>query len=161
MSRLYLVSCCKEKAATRSKARDLYTSQWFKLARRYVVMQACPWYILSAKWELLDPDRETFPYDFTLRDLTAKERSDWGGRIVFCLEASIEQGLLDIDTIIILAGKMYRNALPLERLEDMGIKIEVPMRGLGIGQQKAWFANHLREAETSKLHPPQMGLFGE
>ncbi len=33
---VYLVSCVKEKRATRSPAKDLYTSPWFRKAREYV-----------------------------------------------------------------------------------------------------------------------------
>jgi len=42
-----------------------------------------------------------------------------------------------IKHVVFLAGKDYREYLE-KLLHDQGISTEVPMEGLGLGQQKAW-----------------------
>ena len=39
-----------------AKAKDLYTSDWFRKARAYVEHRGGPWFILSAEHGLVDPE---------------------------------------------------------------------------------------------------------
>jgi hypothetical protein len=45
----YLVSCVRKKLSGLASAKDLYVSEWFRRARRYVEAKGGPWFILSAK----------------------------------------------------------------------------------------------------------------
>jgi len=46
--------------------------------------------------------------------------------------------------VCLMAGRMYREAVMLE-LDNWGIDVHVPHpKGLGIGQQLAWYAQELR-----------------
>src|SRR5258708_7162060 len=55
--KMYLVSCVATKRPFQSRARDLYVSPWFQLAKQYAETTRSPWFILSAKHGLLDPDQ--------------------------------------------------------------------------------------------------------
>lgn len=59
---VYLVACTKTKAAGPRAAKDLYTSPWFRKARRYVESRPGCWFILSAEHGLLDPETVIAPY---------------------------------------------------------------------------------------------------
>ena len=137
MSALYLVSCVSQKQTDgrRHAARDLYTSDWFIKARAYVEKQSAPWYILSAKYGLLHPEAPVEAYEVTLNRMKIDQRRKWARLVISALDAS---GALDgTRTVVLLAGDAYREFLePV--LVAVVPRVEVPMRGLGIGQQKAW-----------------------
>lgn len=57
MSRVFLVACVSAKRTWKFPARDLYDSPWFRGARSFVESQGGHWFILSAKYGLLDPTR--------------------------------------------------------------------------------------------------------
>lgn len=73
MKTLYLVSCVSRKSCDRSHAKDLYQSEWFKKARKFVECSDASWYILSAKHGLLHPDELVTPYEQTLNKMPIHE----------------------------------------------------------------------------------------
>jgi hypothetical protein len=127
---VYLVSCVRRKQAHACKASELYTSQWFMKARAYVQATHCPWYILSAEFALLAPNRVVSPYDKTLNRMELSERREWATRVV----AQMDADLPPADRIVILAGKRYREFLT-DYLRRRAGRVEVPMEGLAIGKQ--------------------------
>ena len=56
-STVYLVSCVGGKFPKPTIAKDLYTSAWFKKARHFVESKSCPWFVLSAEFGLMSPER--------------------------------------------------------------------------------------------------------
>lgn len=147
MNTVHLVACVGQKTPNRRPAKDLYTSPWFLKARRYVEAQGTPWFILSAKRGLLHPDQPTSPYELTLNGIGVVERRAWALQV---LEALLPQ--LDREsTVTFLAGQRYREHLtPV--LEAAGVKVQVPMSGLAIGQQLAWLdANSLPSGRPADL----------
>jgi hypothetical protein len=133
---LYLVSCVKEKATRPAPADELYISTWFQKAREYVLACKAPddtWYILSAKYHLVEPRTVLQPYDDTLKDMPRAQRSRWAEKVL----TQIGQILLAEDRIVFLAGQRYREFLEPALLSS-GHRVEAPMRGLGIGQQLQW-----------------------
>lgn len=78
MAPIYLVACVSQKLGRRSRAAELYRSDWFRKARTYVEETGSPWFILSAAHGLVRPHRHLDPYDATLRDLSAVGRRLWG-----------------------------------------------------------------------------------
>lgn len=141
-----LVSCVGEKLDHAAPARDLYQSAWFRKARQYAETHGARWYILSAKHGLLAPDEAIEPYNATLNDMSAAERAKWGEGVLAQIELQIQPGHL-----VVLAGENYRRPL-VEELVRAGYYVDVPMQGLGIGQQLAWL-----DSQTVK----QLDLFGE
>lgn len=138
MTDIHLVACARQKRATAAAAADLYIADLFAKSRAHVEAVGGPWFILSARHGLLHPLQRVEPYDMTLADLSAAERRAWGTCVAAQLDAAI--GPTD-GAIVFLAGRLYRQ--PLEPW--IGSRARVPMRGLGIGRQKAWLAAQLAD----------------
>ena len=135
----YLVSCVSQKLNHPAPARDLYCSRWFLLARDYIRNRAGRWFILSAKYGLLDPDRVIEPYEVTLVCMEAKERLKWAQSVISQLAVVLEPH----EPVVILAGNHYREHL-VPWLSSRGHLVKVPMGGLPIGKQLAWMMKQLR-----------------
>ena len=137
-----LISCGKNKLTKNSAAKDLYVGDLFKKARMYSEKHHDQYFILSALHELLDPETKIDPYNYTLNDLSKDQILAWSNN-VFEQVVRIVGESKDIE-ISIYAGDKYRKYLvPL--LEQYGLKINIPLKGLGIGQQLAWFKNNIGE----------------
>ena len=79
-------------------------------------------------------------YNVTLNEMNAAERRAWGERVRAALRRYCQGG----DRVIILAGQRYREQLE-PALREWGCRIEVPMQGLGIGEQLAWLKRRGRK----------------
>jgi hypothetical protein len=145
LPRVYLVACSKSKRQSPKKtlASKLYAGDLYRKSRSYALKRLCRepegrWYILSARYRLLHPRYRVFPYDATLSDMNAQERREWARQ-------TSEELLSRLDErthVVLLAGKRYRELL-IPHLQSEGHPCSVPMRGLGIGEQKAWLKNRL------------------
>lgn len=127
-----LVACVSLKSDTAQKAKELYLSDWFKKARVYAEAKGDEWFILSARYGLVEPKTVIEPYEESLNGKRRGEREAWAGRVA----SSLRRRIPPKSRIIILAGINYRRDL-IPLLEDR-YYIEVPMRGLGIGEQLAF-----------------------
>jgi hypothetical protein len=78
--RIVLVGCGAKKLEHPAAARELYTSNLFRLSAQYAEERFDAWYILSGAHGLVEPDRELGPYDWSLRELRVSEREGWGAR---------------------------------------------------------------------------------
>jgi len=138
MKTLALVSCGKSKRDTTSKAKDMYTGDLFGKTRAYVEREYDAWFILSALYGAMLPEREIPPYDYTLIGKPRAQLEKWSEEV-----AQVITSQHSADTEIhIFAGREYRKYLqPL--LEGKGYTVKVPMSGLGIGQQKQWLKRRL------------------
>ncbi len=141
---LFLISCVAEKAPAACAARDLYRSDWFNKARAFAEAAGRDYLILSAAHGVLDPRQEVAPYDATLNTMDRAERQAWAEDVMRQLRQRGQVGR----PVVILAGERYREFLIplLERASGDPHLVTVPMRGLGIGQQKAWLAARAAEA---------------
>lgn len=132
-----LVSCVATKRPGKHAARDLYASAWFKKVRQHVEGAGLTWYVLSAKYGLVDPDREIEPYELTLNNMSLRDRQAWAHRVM----GQISERLPCHDRFVLFAGLRYREFLqPL--LEAEKSKIQVPMEGLTQGRQLNWLDSH-------------------
>jgi hypothetical protein len=139
-STLFLVSCVGQKRSIPSPARDLYTSQWFKKARAYVDANGGRWFILSAEYGLLVPEKVVAPYERTLNRMPIGDRRAWARRVLEALASRLG----GVERVVVLAGDRYREFL-VEPLGKLGVSIDVPMAGLGIGEQLHWLEVHVQE----------------
>ncbi len=128
-----LVACVSKKSSVPRPARDLYESDWFLKSSAYAEQTADQWFILSAKYGLVDPQKVIAPYDVTLNRMPANDRRVWAYRVMSELGNQVSKG----DRIVFLAGEKYRERL-IEPLEDLGCNVEIPMKGLRIGEQLRW-----------------------
>lgn len=138
MQTIYLIACCKTKAATPMAARDLYRSDLFLKSREFAERAGSAWYVLSAAHGLVHRDQVIEPYDLTLAQLLPRARREWARRVIDQLDAAVPPGALTI----FLAGRLYREGL----LEWAGRRFFVPMAGLSLGEQKRWLIRRLGEA---------------
>ena len=137
---LCLVSCVKTKLRERAPAKELYVSPWFCKARAVVEGERWRWFILSAKYGLVDPDAVIEPYEKTLNAMGRDKRIEWSREVMSALDPS----LAGVDSIVIFAGEPYREFLA-PKLRDRGITVHVPMKGLDWGNQLAWLNARLDE----------------
>ena len=131
---VYLVSCVKAKRATRAPAKDLYISPWFRKARQYVERTGRRWFILSARHGVLEPEAMIRPYEQALEDMPRAERRAWADKVLGQLAQHLGEG----DTLVILAGRLYRTFVESE-LRDRAVEVQVPLAGMRIGEQMSWF----------------------
>lgn len=133
-----LVGCSMSKLQRPAPARELYTSQLFRKATAYVEWNCDRWYILSAKHGLLHPDHVIEPYDVKL----GTNVHGWADEV----RAQLAVELADVAgvTLVALAGKQYQTVL-----RPCQWPFQIPMKGLGIGQQLAYLTNHLESLERA------------
>ena len=137
--RIGLVGCVKRKGLQAAPARDLYTSALF-LGRRAFVERSCNrWYILSALHGLVEPTLVLKPYDRALKDVSATERRAWSAMVVEDLKRTL--GNLVGGTFEIHAGKEYREFGLRQGLEREGARVEIPAKGLRMGEQLSFYAS--------------------
>lgn len=117
-------------------AAELYISPWFRKVRALVESTGDPWFILSAQYGLIAPDKVIPPYDRTLNTMKAAERRHWAVQV----QDQMDVELPETDEILVFAGVRYREYL-LPFLESRFSKVTVPMAGLAIGWQLNWLDN--------------------
>ena len=132
-----LVACVSKKNKSPMPARDLYISDWFLKASAYADRISDQWFILSAKYGLLDPDDAIDPYDETLNKMPVKARRDWAVKVLDELIPKLDHD----DQVVILAGMKHREFL-VDPLGASGYQVEIPMEGLRIGEQLSWLSNN-------------------
>lgn len=145
MSHVGLISCASKKHAIATQAKDLYRSALFAKSREFVEQRCDSWFILSAKYGLVEPSEVVEPYNETLNLKSRVERDEWA-EIVW---ASLLQRLRPDDHVTILAGERYRERL-VPRLATYGCHVDVPMQGLGIGRQLQWLSRQLAQPNRER-----------
>lgn len=133
-SRVVLISCSKSKLAKKAPARDLYTGTLFRRAVCWAEGKGYKWYVVSALYGLVQPDRELDPYDFTLKQLRTRERESWAYQVVAAeLTKYVSRG----SHAILLMPELYRRYIETELIKA-SITFENPVEHLAIGQQIRW-----------------------
>ena len=135
--RIGLVGSVKAKLTRPSAAEDLYVSTLFTGRRRYVERTCDRWFVLSAKHGLLEPTALVEPYDETLKTKGRLERRRWSESVLEQLDAAL--GDLAGATFEIHAGAEYRDHGLTAGLVGRGAFVEVPVEGLRIGEQLAFY----------------------
>ena len=131
----------KRQARPKEPGERLYDSTLWNYRRKYVERHGCPWYILSAKHELLGPDTEIETYDLTLSKMSAAKRREWSRRVFDQLKKEVVT--LRGKTIEIHAGKEYIEYGLEKSLREAGARVSRPLKGLGIGLQLKWYREYL------------------
>jgi hypothetical protein len=127
----------KTKLDRPAPAADLYTSPLF-VGRRRVVERSCDqWFILSALHGVVAPVEIVAPYDHTLVGASTKERRRWSAEVVAKLADKLSP--LGGTTFEIHAGSTYTDHGLIDGLGSLGAEVELPVRGLSLGEQLAWY----------------------
>lgn len=144
-----LVACASQKLQRPVPARELYVSQLFKKAAAYAGLACDRWYILSAKHGLVHSDTVLEPYDQRLSgSRTSSANQEWEDKVRKQLREELD-GIQNV-RLIALAGEQYRTVL-----RDIPWPYEVPLQGLGIGQQLGWLTARLSENERQARAGPR------
>lgn len=142
MKKIVLISCVSKKTPHRAKAKDLYISPLFVGNLRYARnLKPDGIFILSAKYGLLELDREIEPYDTTLKDMSSTQAKVWADKVI---EQLRQQADLQSDHFIFLAGERYR-----KYLAPHFKSYEVPLQGMPIGKQLQYLATQTHEPNLS------------
>lgn len=141
---LHLVACAATKLDHSAPAKDLYVSPWFVKARAYAEAQGGEWRILSAKHGVVHPNNILLHYEETLIGASRERREAWASHVL----RQLDFGGFTVPgaRIVFLAGTAYREPL-VPWLQLRNVEVEVPMRGLGIGQQLVWLTARATAAQ--------------
>ena len=141
-----VVQCVSKKQNTPQLARDLYISPLFVSAAPFAEKISNEWYIISGKYGLVRPTDFIEPYDITLNKMSASERRKWAEEVFTDLKPLLKT----TDTVVFLAGVIYRENL-IKKVEGLGCTVEIPMKGMRIGEQVSWLQNQLLEKTWDKI----------
>ena len=160
LNRLMLIGCTKGKqdrpynnlTGGRVVPEQLYQSPLFSKRLDYAEVKGLRWAVLSAKYGVWFPRIGLKPYDQTFADMTPADVAAWHVGVAQRLIEELWEpfNLKESDdflkpselTIEILAGADYCHPLT-EILTAVGIKVELPLKGLGIGEQLAWYGKQV------------------
>jgi hypothetical protein len=129
---IVLVSCVSKKLKEPALARDVYISPWFKKARAYAEHHGDAWYILSARYGLVDPDSFQPPYETTLNRMPANQRKAWAEKVVREITRLFTP---EMHRFTVLAGRRYREYLVPPLVFQHGYVVSEMTNGMGIGRQ--------------------------
>jgi hypothetical protein len=105
--------------------------------RAYAEEHHDAWYVLSAKHGLLNPDGPPIePYDETVSNMPVDEQREWANAVFETLRE--RESLTASTTIVIHAGAAYYDTL-LPLLEETGVSVEIPTKGLAFGETLSWY----------------------
>jgi hypothetical protein len=161
LNRLMLIGCSKTKnevgydnmTGGRVVPRQLYGSQLFNKRVDYAEQNGLRWAVLSAKYGVWFPNIGLKPYDMTFSEMSPADIAAWhvgcAQRLMEELwepfhEKESEEPLRPAEfTIEIHAGADYCHPLA-EILQAVGIMVELPLKGLMIGEQLEWYCQQAR-----------------
>lgn len=124
MNRVTLIQCTNTKRDEECLAEHLYDeSAYYRKMRLWARARGNPWFILSAKHGLLNPNRVTSPYDAV--GLTEQQAED----------IATELAGMDVDTVDVTAGRKYTDNL-VPALKRQGIDVINHFAGLRIGERQ-------------------------
>jgi len=128
--KIALISCTKLKQKYKCEAQEMYLpSTLYKKILKYKNNKKYDmWFILSAKYGLLKPNQIIEPYDLSLNNQKKEYLVKWANNVYQSLNEYL------IDEVDIYAGLNYRKYL-IPLLQTNNIKCNVPIQGMGIGQQ--------------------------
>jgi hypothetical protein len=136
--KVILISCVSKKLNYKTRAEDLYISPLFRYSLAYArKLNPDEIFILSAKYGLIDLDEIIEPYDETLIGKKAEEIKKWSENVIGQISGRYD---LKKDKFIFLAGANYRKYI-LPHIVDY----EIPMKGLGIGEQLSFLKNEINQ----------------
>ncbi|WP_147332037.1 DUF6884 domain-containing protein [Geodermatophilus marinus] len=134
-ARVVLVGCSSSKAPTARPAAELFTGAAFTKARDLAISTGAPWYVVSAKFGLLDPAEVVAPYDVYPPDQPASYRAAWGAWVVAQLASRHELCGTEVE---VHAGRAYCDPLRAP-LAAAGATLVEPLAGLTQGERLAWY----------------------
>ncbi|MCF6408850.1 DUF6884 domain-containing protein [Pseudalkalibacillus salsuginis] len=125
---------------------EFYTSPLFQKSVQYAKEHYDRFYFYNAKDGLLVPDQKLEPYDLSIKTFSIMEKKVWARKVI---ETFMQYESQEDVLVYLHGGKVYRDHLE-PQLEQKGYEYTIPMKGLGIGQQLAWFDEQLGSSDPDK-----------
>src|SRR3712207_1305478 len=123
--RVVLVGSSGAVAEAPGAVGGLFLSDGFARAREHAVHSRLPWFVLSAKHGLLDPDDVVSPFGMQIDDQPAAYRSAWGEWVVAQLADRVQ-----LDGVVVEVHGGVDFAQPLRQpLARRGAALEIPLPG--------------------------------
>ena len=123
--RVVLVGSSGATAEESGAAGRLFRSDGFARAREHAVHSQLPWFVLSAKHGLLDPDDVISPFEVQIDDQSAAYRTAWGEWVVAQLADRLQ-----LDGVVVEVHGGVDFAQPLRQpLARRGAVLEIPLPG--------------------------------
>ncbi|WP_292517949.1 DUF6884 domain-containing protein [Methanoculleus sp.] len=129
-----VISCGKRKnKGVKCLAKDAYSGRAFLLKRKYAELSNSPWFILSAKYGLIRPDRSINPdYDVTIK--TKAECQEFAQKLKRQIPQYLEFTMAE--EIVFLGPSSYLKSLELALEGKDRITIKHLTKGLKQGQSQ-------------------------
>ena len=146
---LILVGCVKSKIETDAtvRAKDLYASPLWRCRREYAERFGGSWYILSAKYHLLNPEKKIRTYNLTMPDLNPAERDEWSRKVLDDIGKKFPD--LKGKVVEIHAGESYGESGLEKGLREAGAIVHRPLeRVRGVELQCAWYRGCLAASRS-------------
>jgi len=131
----------KAKEDSASTPRELYEpSALFRKARRYVEVNHGVWYVLSAKYNVLDPDGSPIePYDETLNNAGVEERRVEPSRRRTATGARPARGGNTRHS----RWEGVLRGIPAA-VHEVPVDVEIPTEGLRMGETLSWYNERIQ-----------------
>lgn len=144
--KIALVGCVKSKHIKACLAKNLYNSSLFIKTKTLIELKNdySDWFILSAKYGLINKEEIIEPYELTLSNFTQNELSDWSFKIFNSIK------LLELNNLSFFCGKLYHNKYLLSLLDKEKIQYNFPMGNLSIGKRLQFLTNEIRRITNEK-----------
>jgi hypothetical protein len=149
------IGCSKRKMAYETRVEEMYwPSQLFRGAVKVVKSHHPPydaWFVLSAKYGLLQPDDVIDPYDLTLKKMGVNARRAWAKMVLRQIDNLRQDSSVfpsPITQATFYCGAAYREFL-IPQLERGKVHCEVPIRGMTMGQQLKFYKEKLSAIQNT------------
>ncbi|MDY0129861.1 MAG: hypothetical protein RBR63_06715 [Methanosarcina vacuolata] len=110
MSKVVLISCVSKKLPYKAKVKELYVSTLFKYNLKYAkFLNPDKIFVLSAKYGLVNLEREIEPYDKTLNEMPSKEIMKWAACVINQIKKEADP---KEDEFIFFTYRKYNKCLP-------------------------------------------------
>jgi cytoplasmic iron level regulating protein YaaA (DUF328/UPF0246 family) len=132
-----LIGCSSKKRDFPCMAKEMYMGSLFKKSILYCDKLKISYYILSAKFGLLSPEKIISPYDMSLNKEGISFRKKWSKKVNKQLQNK------KINEVIILAGIKYH--------EFITIKKHTPLLYKPLGFQLQWLDSQIKNNKIKGL----------
>ncbi|TLS39050.1 DUF6884 domain-containing protein [Pseudalkalibacillus caeni] len=134
-----LLATARKKNNKPAPVTEFYQSPLFQKSLEYAKQNYARMYFYNAKDGLLLPNDMMDPYDVSIKTFTHQEREEWAEKVVENF-SKVENPSKVI--VYLHGGAVYRKHLE-PKLEKHNFEYEVPLKGLGIGEQLNWYQKKL------------------
>ena len=130
-----LLATARKKSTKSAPVTEFYQSPLFQKTLQYASNHYDRMYFYNAKDGLLLPDDIMDPYDVSIKTFTHYQREEWAQKVI---EQFYQYEPSTNITVCLHGGSVYRKHLE-PQLKNYDYHYEVPLKGLGIGEQLSWY----------------------